>query len=191
MYITHTNSVYTESITLIEGITYPQYVHQISDGGMAVARGIKTMPAELIKYVLDGKYNASDTTLKFIHNLTNRKLCKVGLILACGGQTWSGYAPDLKVSSRYPTFKIGPLAGSQVYAGYLANQLGTTDYITTDGSSCISGHAAWYNAINLLKLNALDAVVVVAVDNGLAEEYLSIFGQYGLSKLHDEEQDPV
>ena len=39
MFITHTNSVYAEKITLIHDIKYPQYVHQITDGGMAVARG--------------------------------------------------------------------------------------------------------------------------------------------------------
>jgi 3-oxoacyl-(acyl-carrier-protein) synthase len=36
----------------------------------------------------------------------------------------------------------------------------------------------------------LDAVVVIAVDNGLSEEYLSIFGEFGLSKLVHEENNP-
>ena len=59
MYVTHTNSVYSENITLLNHIPYPQYVHQIADGGgMSVNQGIKTMPGELVDYVLKGKYGA-------------------------------------------------------------------------------------------------------------------------------------
>jgi 3-oxoacyl-(acyl-carrier-protein) synthase len=42
----------------------------------------------------------------------------------------------------------------------------------------------------MLALGVLDAVVVISADNGLSEEYLTIFGQNGLSKLVHEENDP-
>ena len=54
-------------------------------------------------------------------------------------------------------------------------------------SSFISGHSAWFNASNLVELRRLDAVVVVAVDNGLSEELLNVFGAQGLVKLAKEE----
>jgi len=41
----------------------------------------------------------------------------------------------------------------------------------------------------MLTLGVLNAVVVISVDNGLSEEYLSIFGESGLSKLVHEEND--
>ena len=43
MYVTHTNSVYSENITLIDDVPYPQYAHEVANsGGMPVDQGIKT-----------------------------------------------------------------------------------------------------------------------------------------------------
>jgi 3-oxoacyl-(acyl-carrier-protein) synthase len=41
-----------------------------------------------------------------------------------------------------------------------------------------------------MKAGVLDAVVVVSVDDGTCEDYLSIFGEFGLSKLVAEEAYP-
>lgn len=185
MLLTHTNSVYTENTTLLGGITYPQYVHRISDGGVAVSAGLKMMPAELVRYVLHGKHGAAEGTHEFIKGLNPS--CKLGLILAAGNTSWTGHITNVKRSPRFPVYKIPAMAATQIYAGYIANRLGSFDYISTDSTSCISGHSAWYTASNLLKLGVLDAVVVISVDNGISEEYLTIFGEHGLSKLSYEE----
>jgi hypothetical protein len=191
MFLTHTNSVYSEDITLLDYIPYPQYVHQIAHGGgPLVKRGLKMMCDQLVDYILKGKYGASGGTYDFIHKLTQSKVCKVGFILAAGGTRWTGYLTNVIRSDQYPTYKIPAMGATQVYAGYIANQLGSFEYIATDSSSCISGHSAWYTANNMMKLNILDAVVVVTVDDGTSEEYLSIFGEYGLSKLAEEENNP-
>ncbi len=189
MYLTHTNSIYTEEITLMDHVTYPQYAHEISNGGMLVARGIKTMPEELVNYTLQGKYNADTGTPEFITNLLESPK-KVGLIFSAGNTLWMGYNRNVKVSDRYPTHKIVTLGCTQVYAGYLANSLGSFQYVSTDCTSCISGHSAWYTASVLLRLGELDAVVVVAVDHGVSEENLHIFGEAKISKLKEEEGDP-
>ena len=48
MYVTHTNSVYSENITLLNHIPYPQYVHQIADGGgISVNQGLIYDPDKL------------------------------------------------------------------------------------------------------------------------------------------------
>jgi hypothetical protein len=191
MFLTHTNSVYFEKITLLDKIPYPQYVHQAPDGGgMVVRQGIKTMPQELINYVLKGKYGAKLGTCKFIKSLTTLNACKTGLILASGGNIWTGYKSTVPLTNEYPAYKLLPMSVAQVYAGYIANQIGSFDYIATDSTSCISGHSAWYTAKNMLALGILDAVVVISSDNGLSEEYLSVFGSHGLSKLAHEENDP-
>ena len=190
MYVTHTNSVYSEDITLLDHIPYPQYVHQIADGGgIPVNQGIKTMPGELVDYVLKGKYGALPGTYEFIRKLTELNSYKIGLILAAGNNSWTGYLTTVRRTKQYPAYKIPVMGITQVYAGYIANQIGSFDYITTDSTSCISGHSAWYTARNMLALKILDAVVVVSVDNGLSEEYLTIFGENGLSKLLNEETD--
>ncbi len=190
MFLTHTNSVYSEKITLLDHITYPQYGHQVANGGgLVVKQGIKTMSEELVDYVLKGKHGASEGTYQYIQTLTKSPKYRVGLILASGGSSWTGHSTNVCTSDKHPVYKIPVMNLTQVYAGYIANKIGSFDYISTDSSSCISGHAAWYTARNMLALNLLDAVVVIAVDNGLSEEYLSVFGQNGLSKLIEEEDD--
>jgi len=191
MFLTHTNSVYSEDITLLDYISYPQYVHQVANGGgMLIKRGIKIMPGELINYVLKGQHGASSGTYKFIQALTQLSTCKIGLILAAGGNSWTGYLSNIPRTAQYPEYKMPPLGSSMVHAGYIANQIGSFDYISTDSSSCISGHSAWYTARNMLTLQQLDAVVIIATDNALSEEYLAIFGEQGLSKLASEENNP-
>ncbi len=192
MLITHTNSVYSEDMILLDHIPFPQYVHQVAEGGgLVVEKGVKLMPGELINYVLQGKHGASAGTFDFIRKLVKTPSLKVGLILAAGNTTWSGYSSIMPRTDQYPKSKVVPMLVTQVYAGYLASQIGDFDYIASDSVSCISGHSAWYTASNLLKVNRLDAVVVVAADNGLAEEYLYVFGDQGLCKLATEESDPT
>ena len=192
MLITHTNSVYSEDLVLLDHVPYPQYVHQIADGGgPVVKKGIKLLPGELINYVLHGQHGASAGTYGFIKKLLSTPSLRIGLILATGSSAWAGYTSIMPKSPKYPVIRVVPIVVTQVYAGYVASQLGTFDYIATDSVSCISGHSAWYTASNLLQLNRLDAVIVMAVDNGLAEEYLWVFGEQKLTKLADEEQDPT
>ena len=148
------------------------------------------MPGELINYVLQGKHGASAGTFDFIRKLVKTPSLKVGLILAAGNSIWNGYTSIMPRTEKYLQCKVVPMLVTQVYAGYLANQIGNFDYISSDSVSCVSGHSAWYTASNLLQLGRLDAVVVVAADNGLAEEYLYVFGDQGLSKLATEEDDP-
>tara|TARA_R110002167_G_C12634812_1_gene647873 strand:- start:87 stop:1094 length:1008 start_codon:yes stop_codon:yes gene_type:complete len=191
MIITHTNSVHTEDIVLYDHIPRPQYVHQVTDGGLPVKKGIKTMPSELIDCVLKGKYGASLNTVEHIKRLTAFSNLKIGFVLAAGGNSWPGYMSNLARTNQYPTHRLPALGGTQVYAGYIANRLGSFDYITTEASSCISGHAGWYIARNLMLLDIMDAMVVITVDNGLSEDYLDIFGEHGLSKQAVEEDTDV
>ena len=192
MFITHTNSVYSEKLTLLDHVPYPQYVHQINNGGgIAVRQGVKLMPAELIDYVLKGKHSAEPGTLKFIRSMTELSSCKIGFILAAGSGNWLGYSSNIERTPEYPEYKIPLLGSTQVRAGYTANRIGSFDYIITDSTSCISGHSAWFTAWHMITLGTLDAVVVIAVDNSLSEDYLTIFGENGLSKLLNEEKDPT
>ena len=190
MHVTHTNSVFSEDSVLVDYITFPQKVHLVSDGGMAVAKGIKIMPAEMVDYVLRGLNGAEKGTAEFIRELTSDDSLKVGLIVAAGGCIWTGYTTEVIKSEYYPAYQITAMGLTQIYAGHLSNRIGKFEYVATDSVSCISGHSAWFSARNLMKLGILDAVVVVATDNGTSEEYLDVFGEYGLSKLASEEDDP-
>tara|TARA_R110002020_G_scaffold449267_1_gene662346 strand:+ start:1441 stop:2454 length:1014 start_codon:yes stop_codon:yes gene_type:complete len=191
MLLTHTNSVYSEELTLLDHIPYPQYVHQVGNGGgQLITKGIKLVTSELVEYVLKGRHGASPGTRDYIKALLANPTRKVGLILASGSTCWMGYTTCVPKTDQYPVYRLAPMAVTQVYAGYLASQLGAFDYISTDSVSCISGHSAWYTAYNMLILGRLDAAVVISVDNGLSEEYLHVFGEHALSKLVDEENNP-
>ena len=192
MLLTHTNSVYSENISLLDYVTYPQYVHVVNNGGgPLVKKGIKTACEELVNYVLQGKNGATPGTFEFLRKCTESEFNKVGLILAAGGTHWMGHLTSVKWSDQYPTYKIPVMAETQIYAGSIANKIGEFEYISTDATSCISGHSAWYTARNLMKVGALDTVVIISVDDGISEDYLSIFGEFGLSKLVDEENNPA
>ena len=191
MLLTHTNSVYSEELTLLDHIPYPQYVHQVGDGGgELVAKGIKLVTGVLINHVLRGKHGAIPGTRDYIKKLLTTPTRKVGLILASGSNCWMGATTWIPKTDQYPVYKLAPMAVTQVYAGYLASQLGSFDYVATDSVSCISGHSAWNTACTLLQSERLDAIVVISVDNGLSEEYLHVFGEHELSKLVDEEDNP-
>ena len=190
MFLTHTNSVYSEDLVLLDHIPYPQYVHAVNGNSfIKVEQGMGSVPGELIDYVLCGKHGANKGTAECIQSVLRANNCKVGFILAAGNTSWTGYLTSIKRTPEYPQYNIPPMGVTQVYAGYIANKLGSFEYIATDSTSCISGHSAWYTAHNMITLNKLDAVVVVSVDNGLSEEHLAIFGKNGLSKLVHEEND--
>ena len=70
MFLTHTNSVYSEKLTLLDYIPYPQYVHQVGNGGGdLVTKGIKLAPGELVQHVLKGRHGAAPGTRGYIKKL--------------------------------------------------------------------------------------------------------------------------
>lgn len=184
--ITHINSVYSEALTELTNIDVPQKVHQVTDGGLFVKKGIKILPSVLVEKLLDNDVD----TLGF---LTDTLSCtgRNGFILATGGSVWTGYGANIKPSKDYPTLKLLPLGMSQIYAGQLANRLGEFEYITTDTTSCVSGHAALNQARLLIKAGELDRVVIVSTDNGTSEEFLKFFREQSLTLSLAEEAKQI
>lgn len=188
MFLTHSNALYSKDTTLIPDLEPAQYGHMVSDGGMAVKKGIHILPTKLVEMLLQSQDQES---LNFIQNLLAYPKLRVGFILAAGGTVWTGFIADIQRTEHYPYPKIYPLGLSQIAAGQLANKLGSFEYIGVDSASCISGHSAWFTAQNLIGMNHLDACVVATVDNGLSEEYLQVFAKQGLSKLASEEDSDL
>lgn len=186
MYITHLNSLYTEETALIDYIPYAQYIHQVSDGGMRVSAGVKILPSEFVEYMLKGTNGATQASENSLAK-TIAYTGKTGLILSTGGSVWTGYGTTTPLSDKYPKHRMLPLGMTQIYAGQLANKLGSIDYVSTDSTSCISAHAALYEASNLIKAGRLDRVIVVSSDNGASEEYMHFFGENHLCLLASEE----
>lgn len=186
MYITHLNSLYSEDTTLIDYIPYPQNIHQVSDGGPRVSLGVKVLPSEFVEYLLNGTNNATQASKEYLCKLTSYT-GKIGLILSTGGSVWTGYGTTIPLTDKYPKHKMLPLGMTQIYAGQLANKLGGTDFVSTDSTSCISAHAALFQANNLIKAGILDRVIIVSSDNGASEEYMHFFGENHLCLLDNEE----
>jgi len=184
--ITYNNSIYSEDITELEHITVPQKVHQVTDGGMLVRKGITPMHSTLVDTLLQDK----EDTMTFIND-TFSSSGRNGLILASGNSKMLGYGSTLNKSEQYPTVKLLPLSITQIYAGKLANSLGEFEYISTDATSCVSGHAALYQANLLVKSGELDRVIVISADNGIAEESLKFFREQTLTLSLAEETKQI
>jgi 3-oxoacyl-(acyl-carrier-protein) synthase len=188
MYITHLNSIYSNETTLIDYVPYPQRVHQVSDGGIRVAQGIKILPSEFVEYLLAGSQGATTRSLDILRGIVAAR-GKTGLILATGGSVWTGYGTTIPLTNKYPKHRMLPLGMTQIYAGQLANKLGGVDYVSTDTTSCISAHSALHHAKLLIDSSRLDRVIVVSSDNGASEEYMHFFGEQGLCLLESDGVD--
>lgn len=184
--ITYNNSVYSEDTTLVEHIAVPQKIHQVTDGGLLVRKGIKSLFAAVLDELFKGANNADSGAREFLAN-TLAAEGRNGFILAAGNSTVPGYDVAVKKSDQYPMMKLLPLTITQIYAGKLANSLGKFEYITTDATSCVSAHAALHKASLLIRSGELDRVVVISNDNSTAEEFLSFFREQGITMPLGEE----
>lgn len=178
--ITHNSSIYSEDTVSLDYLVNPQKVHQVTDGGFFVKKGIKILPATLVDKLL---HEATSKALKATLNSEGRN----GFILSTGGSVWTGYGGIKHTTDNYPTLKVLPIGMSQIYAGQLANSLGNFEYISTDTTSCVSGHAALNQARLLLEADELDRVVVISTDNATSEEYMQFFRQQALTLMPNEE----
>lgn len=190
MFMTHNNFLCTEEITLIDRVRYPQFVHLVTDGGMQILKGFRILPIFLLERLCAGEFGADLGTAQAIRDLTQNPEIRAGLIIATGNTNWSGYLSRIRRTEAYPTHKILPLGIGHIAVSGFAQQMGNFDYITTDSSSCISGHSAWHQAKLLIDSNKLDAVVVMATDNAISEEYLHMFADQGISRRQHEEDNP-
>ena len=181
MFINYTKSLYSEDKVVAEHAAQPQMIHQITDGGMAYKAGVKTMPGVLVDGLLG---NSVVQTIKQLCPDEERN----GLILAAGGTIWTGYVTKETNVDITPRIKVMPISMNQIFAGKCANLLGKYEYVSTDSSSCVSGHAALHQASMLLKTDELDNVTIISVDNATSQEYLNFFAQQGLVKLLDKEE---
>lgn len=177
-------SLYTEELTDSKDPLFPQLVHKLTDGGPHVRVGVRTIPEVLVRMLLqDEELIAS---IKAAMANSKRK----GFIFSCGNVSWFGHDPKVGDKSQLNLLSMLPMGGTQILGGYLANQLGEFDYISSDGTSCVSSMHALFTADLLLKVGKLDTVVIISTDNALAPEYLRIFGENGISKSLKEEDDP-
>jgi hypothetical protein len=177
-------SLYTTELTDSGDPLFPQLVHKLTDGGPHVKVGVRTIPEVLVRMLLQ------DEDLKASVQEAMAKSKRTGFIFACGNVAWFGHAPKVGDPKQLKLLSMLPMGGTQILGGYLANQLGEFDYISSDGTSCVSSMHALYTADLLLKVGKLDTVVIMSTDNALAPEYLRIFGENGISKSLKEEDDP-
>lgn len=177
-------SLYTEELTDSLDPLFPQMVHRLTDGGAHVRVGVRTIPEVLVRMLWQDSQLTSDIRAAM------GKSQRTGFIFSCGNVSWFGHDPKIGDKSQLNLLSMLPMGGTQILGGYLANQLGRFDYISSDGTSCISSMHALFLADLLIKAGKLDTVVVVSTDNALAPEYLRIFGENGISKSLAEESDP-
>lgn len=173
MFITLSKSVYTREYTHLTDVTHPQYGHQLIGNPIGVRAGTTTVTQAIVDKLLTPEVRAD-----IAESIDEQS---VAFILAAGNLQWTGYDFMGEYSDAYPTLKVLPMGIAQIYAGFIANRLGKFNHISTDATSCISAHVAWEKAYHLLNSGSFDKVVVLAVDNGLSEEFCTFFHEQGIT----------
>jgi len=161
-----------ETVALMEGVAFPQYVHWFPESYARVATGLHYPPHRVAQKALTEP----------VCEALRRALAQPGrsaLILAGGNENFVGTKPPriLETSPLDFVYRMRPLALTNVYAARVAQMLGGCDYIATDATACVSATKAIMEAFALVQLHGYDRVVVIAVEDQVNTTMLDFFGE--------------
>ena len=166
--LTHYRTAYTEELTLIDDIPYPQRVHMFPELYRNLKLGLNYVPHKLAEKVLDPE---------LIGLLRNSVNGKTAFILASGNSHFAGISPIPRTSQLSYNYKILPLSLTQVYAGRIAQLCGATDHIVTDSTACASSLKVMMDVQTLIRHYGFKRVCVLAVEDSVCNLTLEFFGE--------------
>ncbi|MFV1174452.1 beta-ketoacyl synthase N-terminal-like domain-containing protein, partial [Klebsiella pneumoniae] len=103
---------------------------------------------------------------------------KVAFILAAGNTNFAGINPrKVKDTQLSYVYKFLPFTLTQVYAGRIAQAFGASDMVITDTSACASSVKVMMDVQILIEHYGFDRVVVLAVEDQVANSTLDFFGE--------------
>lgn len=161
-----------ETVALIEGVAFPQYVHWFPESYARVATGLHYPPHRVAQKVL------TEPVCEALRRAFDQP-GRSALILAAGNANFVGTTPPRVVPASPLDFvyRLRPLALTNVYAARVAQMLGGCDYIATDATACVSATKAIAEAFALVHLHGYDRVVVLAVEDQVNTTMLDFFGE--------------
>ena len=170
IYLTETRVACTEETTFMDEVSYPQKVHWFPDTLKMKQTGMIYAPHKMAEKVMDAE---------LLKTLRENPV-KTAFILASGNAHFSGIEPRSYGDTRLTyTFKFLPLALTQVYAGRMASVCGAFDLVTTDASACASSLKVMMDVQQLARIYGFDRVVVLGVEDQVANSVLHFFGEAG------------
>ena len=166
--LTHYRTAYTEELTLIDDVQYPQHVHMFPELYKNLKHGLNYVPHKLAEKVLDPELMAM---------LRSTNDGKTAFILASGSCHFAGTNSPQRQSQLTYTYKVLPLSLTNVYAGRIAQMCGATDHITTDATACASSLKAMMDVQTLIRHYGFKRVCVLAVEDAVTNMTLEFFGE--------------
>ena len=177
--LTHYKTASTESLTLLDDITYPQRVHLFPETIKNLRLGLNYVPHKLADKVLDPE---------LLQYLRDNPKSKSAFILAAGNAHFAGTDLPRRDSQLTYQYKMLPLSLTQVYAGRIAQQCGATNHIVTDSTACASSLKVMMDVQTLIRYYDFDRVCVLAVEDAVTNLTTEFFGEAKANLLtaHDD-----
>lgn len=177
--LTHYRTASTETLNLLDDVTYPQRVHMFPETFANMKLGLNYVPHKLADKVLDPA---------LLQYLQDNPVGKSAFILAAGNTHFAGITSLQRSSQLTYRYKVLPLSLTQVYAGRIAQQCGAVDHIVTDSSACASSLKVMMDVQTLIKFYGFDRVCVLAVEDAVTDLNTEFFGEAKANLLvaHDD-----
>ena len=169
IYLTEARKAHTTHTDFLSDLSFPQRVHWFPETYKRVGTGMFYVPHLVADKVLD-----ADLATK----LREDNVGKTAFILAAGNTNFAGINPrNVKQTRLSYVYKFLPFSLTQVYAGRIAQSFGASDMIVTDSSACASSLKVMMDVQTLIKYYGFNRVVVLAVEDQVANSTLDFFGE--------------
>lgn len=168
-------------------IAYPQYVHWFPDTYERVASGLHYPPHRVAAKVLTPEVRAAVTA-------ASRQPGRSAFVLAAGNTSfvWPQVRRFKPEGPLTYTFRLAPLALTNIYGARVAQELGCADHVSTDATACVSAIKAMMEAVALIRLYGYERVAVLAVEDQVNTVMLEFFGETrAVLTLEEMERDGV
>jgi 3-oxoacyl-(acyl-carrier-protein) synthase len=167
IYLTHSRTACTTHTDFLGDLASPQTVHWFPETYRRVGTGMFYVPHLVADKVLDQD---------LAKTLRANPVDKTAFVLAAGNTNFAGINPrDGKKSCLSYVYKFLPLTLTQVYAGRVAQAFDANDMIVTDTSACASSLKVMMDVQNLIKFYGFSRVIVLAVEDQVANSTLDFF----------------
>ena len=181
IYLTRCDTAYTETITLVDDIRYPQHAHIIPETFRRAKSGMAYPPHKLLESVV------TKETREYVQN--NKTSGKTAFIFAAGNQGWMGnngrYDKNPDAELHYK-IKVPFIVLTNIYAGRIASMFGPVDHVSTDASACASSLKVLMDVYNLVTNYGFTRVIVLSGEDAVNNLSLEFFGEAGASIQRDD-----
>lgn len=169
IYVTHGRTAATDNVQFLDDLPFPQKVNWFPETYKRVGTGMFYVPHLVADKVLDQE---------LAKNIRENPVGKTAFILAAGNTNFAGINPrNVKQTRLSYVYKFLPFTLTQVYAGKIAQMFGVSDYVVTDSSACASSLKVLMDVQTLIKVYGFKRVIVLAVEDQVANSTLDFFGE--------------